>query len=80
MPMVVPGNYFIIRTASVTEGVERDSTVVTDLDEGTAVHVVEVVTRDDLRRVRGRIDRPEVGWISLQNMDDGSRWVRPGLV
>ena len=30
----------------------------TTLAEGTAVHVVEVVRLDDVRRVRGRIDRP----------------------
>ena len=29
---------------------------------------------------RGRIDRPTEGWISLENMDSGYRYVRPGLV
>ena len=54
-----------------------------DVVLGTRVHVVEVVRRDDLRRVRGRIDRPVAGWISLENMDTGFRWarrVRTGLV
>ena len=63
------------KTASVTDGVERNSTVLTRLDPGTAVHVVEVVRRDDLRRVRGRIDNPVAGWISLENMDTGFRWI-----
>ena len=56
------------------------STFTNPLDPGTAVHVVEVVRRDDLRRVRGRIDQPVAGWISLENLDTGFRWARPGSV
>ncbi len=29
---------------------------------------------------RGRIDKPVAGWISLENLDTGFRWVRSGLV
>ena len=82
---LVPGNYFISHKApngfaSVYEGVELDSTQVTDLHPGTAVHVVEVVTRNDLRRVRGRIDKPVAGWISLEALGTACRWARPGLI
>ena len=77
---LVPGDYSITRTVGVAHSVDFSMDDFTTLAEGTAVHVVEVVRRDDQGRVRGRIDRPVAGWISLENLDDGSRWVRPGLV
>ena len=78
---LIPGNYTTTRGTAITSGVETNKlTTLTELDEGTAVHVVEVVRRDDLRRVRGRIDSPVAGWISLENIDTGFRWVRTGLV
>lgn len=55
----------------------RNATVITDLDPGTALHLVEVVCRNDLGRVRGRIDQPMAGWISMENVDTSFRWVRP---
>lgn len=73
---LVPGNCIIINRVLVTDGVERRDGVV-HLDPGTAVHVAEVVRRSDLRRVRGRIDRPVAGWISLVNLDNDYRWARP---
>ena len=62
------------------DAVELNSTDVTTLSKGAEVRVVEVVHRAGLMRVRGRIDQPVAGWISLENMDNGFRWVRTGLV
>lgn len=54
---LVPGNYTLTAPASVTAGqVWSSETVLTRLAPGTVVRVVEVVRRDDLRRVQGRID------------------------
>ena len=50
------GSVRTVSTTAVTSGVEPSvEAILTNLDQGTAVHVVEVVRRDDLRRVRGTI-------------------------
>ena len=52
---LVPGKMYILtHWVSVSDGVELDSRKLFRLDPPTAVHVVEVVRRDDLRRVRAR--------------------------
>ena len=52
------------------------SATISELPRGAAVRVVEVVVRPDLQRVRGRIDQPQDGWVSLENLRSGYRWVR----
>lgn len=68
------GNYIITfkEGMPVWENVNSDSTVVSNLAEGTLVHVVEIQQHDG--RQWGRIDDPVAGWITLQSED--VRWVR----
>jgi len=70
-----PGWY--ITTAdctAITDGFDHTSTIERDLDPGTRVHVVEVRECEEAKRVRGRIDEPQLGWVSLLNTADGGRW------
>eukprot|EP00662_Eupelagonemidae_sp_cell21_P057181 gene57181-biopygen23946 len=54
-----PGEYVtIVESTAVKKDVERDSTEVGDLAEGTKVDVVEVRRCEDERRIRGRIADP----------------------
>mmetsp|Transcript_66377 Transcript_66377/g.154251 ORF Transcript_66377/g.154251 Transcript_66377/m.154251 type:complete len:739 (-) Transcript_66377:93-2309(-) len=69
-----PGLYVITHDhTAVTPGVLLAEPI-DFLSAGTCVNVVEV-TRCDLCRVRGRLEKPE-GWISLENTQDGYRWAR----
>ncbi|CAJ1365343.1 unnamed protein product [Effrenium voratum] len=45
---------------------------------GTVVQVLEVVHRQDEKRVRGRIEEP-AGWISIVSTEDGNRWAQRDL-
>ena len=90
---LIPGNWITTGVTAVTDGVDsgmrswnagfRENatgrTVLVLIDQGIHVHVVEVVRRDDLRRVRGRIDGPVAGWVSLVNLDSGFRWALPEI-
>eukprot|EP00660_Eupelagonema_oceanica_P015459 gene15459-12869_t len=73
-----PGEYVAVERAQVGETIERDSAKIAVLPRGRRVRVIEVVRRDDLRRIRGRIDDP-AGWVSLEDLGDrvGYRWVAP---
>ena len=77
-PLSETGPYVTVRGegTTVTEAVEVDSPDVTTLAAGAPVYVLEVMRRDDARRVRGRIATP-AGWISLEDLDTGYRWVAP---
>ncbi|CAE8630592.1 unnamed protein product [Polarella glacialis] len=68
-----PGVYCLSSSVDVTEGLARGSPKCERLATDTVVHVVEVVHRLQERRVRGRIESP-AGWISLLDIDEGSRW------
>ncbi|CAE8681159.1 unnamed protein product, partial [Polarella glacialis] len=68
-----PGVYCLSSSVDVTEGPARGSPKCERLATDTVVHVVEVVHRLQERRVRGRIESP-AGWISLLDIDEGSRW------
>eukprot|EP00662_Eupelagonemidae_sp_cell21_P058002 gene58002-biopygen51950 len=60
----------------VSHGVEKNSTGFVTLfyDTEVEVVVVEVRRREDMNRIRGRIADP-AGWISLEILDNGHRWV-----
>jgi hypothetical protein len=70
--------YNITNTVIVGDDVETSSRDITSLQKGTgAVRVVDVVRREDLRRIRGRIVQPTTGWISLRSLDTIHMWVSP---
>mmetsp|Transcript_2225 Transcript_2225/g.8702 ORF Transcript_2225/g.8702 Transcript_2225/m.8702 type:complete len:422 (-) Transcript_2225:188-1453(-) len=72
-----PGIYTIIKEAGVmsTMGTAKGS-VRSKLQIGEVIEVQEVVHNLEERRVRARFDCPEggAGWISILNMDTGTRW------
>lgn len=69
-----PGTYTVIKPAGVMPTMATAKGVVlSQLKIGDEVDVLEVVPNDEERRVRARIREPE-GWVSLLNMDNGTRW------
>lgn len=73
-----PGMYAIVEETGVTPGLElcAERDLVTRLQAGALVEVLEVVVRDDQKRIRGYIKSPVVGWISLLDTTSGLRWAR----
>lgn len=72
----VPGKYCIVHDEtflSRTLDVPTEQDVLGILSAGTLVHVVEVVTNEFEKRVRGKVQTPE-GWISLLDTETGYRW------
>lgn len=59
-------------------GGDGGSRKVASLPKGTRVEVIEVRRCEDMKRVRGRITDP-AGWISLEDLSDGYRWVDTGI-
>jgi len=69
-----PGRYRIIAPALLSSGMRHDpSRVIGDLQVGTCINVLEVVTLKEDMRVRGRVEDPP-GWISLEKI---GRWLEP---
>eukprot|EP00933_Yihiella_yeosuensis_P035326 TRINITY_DN2885_c0_g1_i1.p1 TRINITY_DN2885_c0_g1~~TRINITY_DN2885_c0_g1_i1.p1 ORF type:complete len:176 (+),score=32.59 TRINITY_DN2885_c0_g1_i1:343-870(+) len=71
-----PGWYTVVhdRTFVSTDvAVPADEDIFGVLCEGSKVKVLEVVRRDQDKRVRGRIESP-AGWISLLDTENGYRW------
>lgn len=68
-----PGHYYMLLDASVTDGIARNSELVTWVEAGTLVHVREVVRFEEECRLRGRLRRPR-GWISLLDIQAEYRW------
>lgn len=73
-----PGVYILAGEVDVTEAVGRGSTKVGRLQPGQEVHVLEVVQKEQDRRVRARIQQP-AGWISLLDTSEGHRWAHRQL-
>lgn len=70
-----PGTYEIIVDFTAVGPSVALGSVITELEEGTFVDVLEVVNRVNDKRVRGRIRSP-AGWISLCSTEDPKRWAR----
>ncbi|CAK0846653.1 unnamed protein product, partial [Prorocentrum cordatum] len=69
-----PGLYIITHSQTgVTSGVSISSGIVSFLETGAVVNVLEVSQSPAEGRVRGRTERP-AGWISLLDTTDGYRW------
>lgn len=71
-----PGEYRIIVPVHLKVSKHLDSLRVADIPKNAIVNVVEVQLLTEDKRVRGRIDSPCDGWISLQCIEDGLCWAR----
>jgi len=70
----LPGMYTVVHDRTkVAPGEELSNVFVAELSKGASVRVVEVVIRNQDKRVRGRLESP-AGWISLLNTETGYRW------
>jgi len=68
------GRYTVIKTAGVMPTMQTlKGGVLFQLNVGQVIEVLEIVSNEEERRVRARIAEPP-GWISLANMDTGTRW------
>lgn len=73
-----PGPYTLIKAAGVMPTLHTAKGSVTrELRVGDVINVVEVVRLEEEKRVRARVEDPP-GWISLLNMESGTRWAVPG--
>jgi len=73
-----PGTYRIICPTAVTSSFKpHPKTIMRQLGENDVVSIVEVARDDEGERVRGRIEEPVVGWISILNEASGKRWAQP---
>jgi len=70
-----PGKYTVIKVAGLMPTKETaKGSVMSQINIGEVINVLEVVQiEEQVRRVRGRIESPE-GWITLLNLDNGTRW------
>jgi len=75
--MEVPGDYVIKSNTGVCVGLARSSELVDNLHVGTEVKVVEVINCAAENRIRGRIENPYPGYISLRDTGDSFRWAVP---
>jgi len=72
-----PGTYRILCPAAVTSSFKpHEKTVMRQLGENDVINIIEVARDDEGKRVRGRIEEPVPGWISILN-DKGKRWAQP---
>eukprot|EP00930_Biecheleria_cincta_P023334 TRINITY_DN1687_c0_g1_i1.p1 TRINITY_DN1687_c0_g1~~TRINITY_DN1687_c0_g1_i1.p1 ORF type:complete len:1958 (-),score=432.85 TRINITY_DN1687_c0_g1_i1:41-5773(-) len=69
-----PGIYKLASDVDVFEGPVKGSQKKERLPAGSFVEVFEIVHRPQDRRVRGRIESPAAGWISLLDTNEGHRW------
>lgn len=71
-----PGAYMVTRDVGlgVTEDRDIHSRAVGDLQQGGEVYVQEVWVDQNRQQLRGRIRDPR-GWITMQDLEDMSRWV-----
>merc|ERR1719160_1507563 len=78
-PKDAPGPYTVIKEAGIMPTLlTAKGYLIGQLSVGQVINVVEVVHLEEERRVRARIEEPFTGWISLLNMDNGTRWAVPG--
>jgi len=72
-----PGKYVVVHANSaVTAASVTAPPVLAQLPLGTIIQVKEVVYRTEDMRVRGRIESPVAGWISIRDLEDGYQWAR----
>lgn len=70
-----PGTYWLVAPAAVTSGLQpTEETIVAKMGVGETVEVLEVVRDEANQRLRGRVQAPALGWISLLNWQSGKRW------
>ncbi len=69
-----PGYYVTTAEANLSEHFELSSNTLRMFEPGTEVNVVEVKESKEDEKIRGRIDMPEEGWVSLMNTRDGFKW------
>lgn len=73
-----PGIYTVVHQGAVVTDVPgRGGTQITELQRGTIISVLEVLTMPEIARVRARIEEPS-GWLSLRNTQSGYRWAEKG--
>lgn len=78
-PADAPGFYTVIKESGIMPTMlTAKSYLIGKLSVGQVINVVEIVHCEEERRVRARIEEPFTGWISLLNMDNGTRWAVPG--
>ncbi|CAE8732268.1 unnamed protein product, partial [Polarella glacialis] len=71
-----PGQYVVTSTAIMSPHMDLlNPTDPVALEVGMRIRVIEVVRCKPLKRIRARVERPS-GWISLLNMEAGTRWAR----
>merc|ERR1712187_304250 len=71
-----PGYFRIVLDGTVVGNSRNDlseNTIIAKLDKGDLVQVTEVITCEDIARVRAKVEKPD-GWISLKSMKTGKRW------
>jgi len=72
-----PGTYRILCKTGVTSSFKpHEKTVIRQLGENDVISIIEVARDDEGMRVRGRIEEPVAGWISILN-DKGKHWAEP---
>eukprot|EP00931_Biecheleriopsis_adriatica_P095465 TRINITY_DN69069_c0_g1_i1.p1 TRINITY_DN69069_c0_g1~~TRINITY_DN69069_c0_g1_i1.p1 ORF type:complete len:616 (+),score=132.20 TRINITY_DN69069_c0_g1_i1:90-1850(+) len=72
-----PGMYRVVGNKCVvnSDANYKEGRKVGNLETGDEIEVVEVEAVESLGRMRGRIESPIPGWISLKNMRNGFLWV-----
>lgn len=70
-----PGMFAITHPCALAPSVRLalKEDVITELEIGTVVQVVEVVRNDEQHRIRARLENP-AGWISIEDILNGHRW------
>jgi len=78
-PMDAPGPYKIVVDYTAVGPTVELGEVTAELDAGELVEVLEVIDNKEQHRIRGRINLPHPGWISLCSTTPGDnrRWAEP---
>lgn len=71
-----PGAYRVDQDVTVSRDVSIHSDDIGEIDRGECINVVSVVLMQEEGRVRGNIDKPVSGWITMSTTY-GTLWVKP---
>jgi len=72
------GIYRVVKNATVgSNAYMQESQACGIIHRGVLVRVVEIVLDTEADRIRGRVEAPSPGWISLQNTSNKVPWVIP---
>jgi len=74
---ICPGDYQITHDITVSCAPSSESDDVQDLRKGETIYVVTVLVLPEEELVRGKIEKPVQGWISLCGLIFGRAWVKP---